>query len=251
MKAREKSLAFLRLEKLACPTNSLSMWYNRHMINERFNRLTVLSEAPDSTSKHRKWSCICDCGGTKNARQDHLKKGLVGSCGCLQKERTRLAVRKPNRFEIKDDHVVVYANNTGSEFYVDLDDWPKVSEHGWYENDKGYLCSRVDGKIARLHRLIMCPEDGILVDHKDMSPANNRRSNLRLCTNSQNLMNKSESSNNKSGMRGVFWVDRHRKWVARIQQKHIGYFAKFEDAVTARKKAEKELFGEFAPETGS
>ena len=57
-------------------------------------------------------------------------------------------------------------------------------------------------------------------------------------------------SNNTSGVTGVNWDKRYNKWEARIKkdykQIHLGYFNDFEDAVKARKDAEKKYFGEFA-----
>lgn len=216
------------------------------MTNERFGRLVVLSESADSIPRRRKWLCHCDCGNEVAVRQDHLKSGATTSCGCVQKERVRSAVKKPNRFEIKGDHVVAYANNTGAEFYVDLEDWPRVSQHGWYQGEKGYLYSRVYGKLTRLHRMIMLAEDSLQVDHKDRNPANNRRSNLRLATNAQNQMNQSERANNTSGKRGVTWREDRQKWVVRVSTKHIGMYSDFDEAVAARDKAAKEIYGEFA-----
>ena len=218
------------------------------MVNERFGRLVVLSLSDESTPKRKKWNCLCDCGNEKVVRQDHLKYGVTSSCGCLHKERSRAANRNPNRFEIKNDHVVVYANNTGSEFYVDLDDWPKVSQHGWYEGKQGYLLSRIDGRLTRLHRLIMNADSDIQVDHKDRNTSNNRKSNLRFATNAQNQMNKLPGDRNKSGKRGVFWREDRQKWLVRVSHTHIGMYSDFDEAVAAREKAEKEMYGEFVPD---
>lgn len=120
--------------------------------------------------------------------------------------------------------------------------------------DDGYLMIRIDGKLYRAHRLVFLTMTGEFpptdVDHINGIRTDNRWSNLRLATRSQNLRNKSIQSNNTSGALGVSWDKRRKKWEYRIKAEgvqHIGVFAEFEDAVAARKAAEIKYFGEFAP----
>lgn len=57
------------------------------MIGQRFGRLTVVANV---TSKGRsRFLCECLCGNKKTIRMDHLKRGLVVSCGCYQEERRK------------------------------------------------------------------------------------------------------------------------------------------------------------------
>ncbi len=62
-------------------------------------------------------------------------------------------------------------------------------------------------------------------------------------TNKQNHQNKSKPSNNTSGHPGVSWNKRYSKWQAYIahnyKQVHLGYFTDIEEALSARKAAEK------------
>jgi len=87
------------------------------------------------------------------------------------------------------------------------------------------------------------------IDHKDRNGLNNKINNLRLATRSDNCKNRSMAENNTSGVTGVYWHIRRRKWAAQIKwngkQKHIGYFVNKEDAKQVRKEAEKKYFGEF------
>lgn len=92
---------------------------------------------------------------------------------------------------------------------------------------------------------------GMEVDHINGDPLDNRTSNLRLATTSQNHINKHKvPSNNTSGHIGVTWFAPTEKWHARIQvsgrSKHLGCFSVLQDAIDARKKAEVEHFGVFA-----
>lgn len=116
---------------------------------------------------------------------------------------------------------------------------------------------RLNGKIKhyRAHNLIWFMEtgyqvpDGFIVDHKNGNGLDNTWSNLRLATNSQNCMNRGLQSNNISGLSGVRFDPSRGKWKAEIKvnrkYKHLGRFNSFEEAVSVRLKAEKELFGEF------
>lgn len=101
-----------------------------------------------------------------------------------------------------------------------------------------------------MHRQIMNSPTGLEVDHRDRDRLNNQRSNLRLATRSQNATNKSIQSNNTSGYRGVYWLKRDKKWLARvgINGKFInaGLFKDKRQAALAYNKKAIELFGEFA-----
>lgn len=64
-------------------------------VGKKFGRLTVVSLS-DRTSKNRKnyFVCRCDCGKTKDIRDDHLKSGRVVSCGCFAAENARVRMTK-------------------------------------------------------------------------------------------------------------------------------------------------------------
>lgn len=59
-------------------------------VGRKFNRLRVVRKITPvrcrSDRVHFTWECVCRCGKTKEVRGNHLLKGLVQSCGCLQKE---------------------------------------------------------------------------------------------------------------------------------------------------------------------
>mgnify|MGYP001579989416 CR=1 FL=1 len=78
----------------------------------------------------------------------------------------------------------------------------------------------------------------------------NKKDNLRICTNSQNGMNRKLNNNNTSGHKGVHWHKFSKTWHARIlmckKRKHLGQFDTKKEAAIAYNKAAKEFFGEFA-----
>ena len=89
-----------------------------------------------------------------------------------------------------------------------------------------------------------------LVDHIDGDKSNNKINNLRLASKSENGRNRVNlPSNNTSGVIGVCWDKKAKKWKAFImingKQKHLGYFINIEDAIKARKEAEIKYFGDF------
>ena len=101
-----------------------------------------------------------------------------------------------------------------------------------------------------MHVEIMQPRDGQQVDHINGDGLDNRRSNLRIATQSQNNANRRISHRNSSGFKGVSWAKRERRWCASIKiggkSRGIGYFRDREEAARAYDARALELFGEFA-----
>lgn len=128
---------------------------------------------------------------------------------------------------------------------IDLDDVERVRVCRWCFDGK-YV--RKSDK-QRLHRFIMDCPDNMIVDHINMNRLDNRKSNLRICTKSQNNMNKRKQSNNTSGITGVVWDKQNNKWIAQIninsRNIKLGRFSTIEEAIEARKQAELEYFGEY------
>jgi len=116
--------------------------------------------------------------------------------------------------------------------------------------DSGYVQIRYKGILYRAHTLAWFFITGnlVLIDHKNRIRNDNRITNLRPATQSQNLANSNHY--NPAGFRGVF--RKGRGYSAQIccnyQVYHLGTFASAELAAEAYKKKAKELFGEFADE---
>lgn len=111
------------------------------------------------------------------------------------------------------------------------------------------------GKRFPVHRVIWEMHNGpipagMVIDHKDMDAMNNVLSNLRLATKSQNAFNVRRSKNNRSGIKGVVFSTRDKKWTAQIgfdgKQKHLGSFHTKGLAAVAYAKAAIRYHGEFA-----
>lgn len=152
-------------------------------------------------------------------------------------------------------------NGRGKFCIVDDEDYPTlVKKRWWYHfgnttKDNGYAFSKVDGnpyKNITMHRFIVQPPIGFIVDHVNGNHLDNRRSNLRICNFRQNQQNKKISKSNKSGYKGVVFEKRSNKnpWVAyiRIDNKgiNLGCFATRELAALAYNNAAIKYFGDFA-----
>ena len=144
--------------------------------------------------------------------------------------------------------------------------WRKLSAGRWKlitpgNNGGIYTCLDICGRTCRLHRIIaeVFLNDGKPltatqqvdhIQHADGSHTQDRLSNLRVASSSQNGMNQRIARNNTSGYKGVSWEKKANKWRATIvscgRTKYLGYFPTAEAAALAYDKAAKELHGEFA-----
>lgn len=113
-------------------------------------------------------------------------------------------------------------------------------------NSGGYLIVYIFDTPYQAHRVIWKMIKGVepdIVDHKDRNKKNNLIGNLRSADTNSNLRNKSKYKNNTSKMTGVRKMKDSGKWMARINVQgesiYLGLFTKFEDAKSARIKANK------------
>ena len=127
---------------------------------------------------------------------------------------------------------------------------------GFKSND--YLRIKVGRREYMAHRLAWLYMTGEWpteqIDHINGTKDDNRFSNLREATNQENHRNRTRlPSNNTSGHVGVYWKRKRQKWCAQIkingEVKVLGSsFDSKQDAIAARREAEKKYFGEFAPD---
>lgn len=226
------------------------------LTGQKFGRLFVVKRIEDLITKKgnrfTRWLCSCDCGNDVIVLSSALtrKKRPTLSCGCLQID--KVSGITPNNYEFTNEYVVGYTSNTNKPFIFDLDDFDRVSKYHWYEEGNGYIRSSSKKKEDKvfLHRLIMGFPTNIGIDHINHNILDNRKSNLRVATTSQNAMNRTKSSNNTSGVTGVVWVQNRNNWKSEIKINdeaiYLGSYDKFEDAVKVRKEAEEKYFGEYS-----
>lgn len=95
-----------------------------------------------------------------------------------------------------------------------------------------------------MHRVIMNAPKGKVVDHINGNGLDNRKKNLRLCTNAENNRNRrSPPSNNTSGYTGVTWNKKRKAWAARVElferDNFLGYFTDKKEAARVAKEFRK------------
>jgi hypothetical protein len=216
-----------------------------------FGKLKVLRQIDDyispNTGRHyAQWLCECDCDNHTKVivQQNHLKSRHTSSCGCLQKEQTT----KANKYNLFDDCGVLWTSNTNEKVYFDLNDAEKVLQYCWLKDCEGYPSATIEGKRIRLYVFLGLKWH----DHKNRNKLDNRRKNLRPCNYNQNDMNKGLRRDNTSGVIGVYWFDRNKKWKAQInidgKTKNLGTYINKDEAIKSRLVAEAEHYKEFAPQ---
>lgn len=220
----------------------------KDLTGQDFGYLSVLYKTHPNENGEMLWMCRCKCGNIVEVNGCRLRNGLTRSCGCYQKEQNRKSKHKHNIFYLRENYYVGVTNNTNKEFYFDIDDYEKIKDICWYENDQGYIMGLINGNHIRMHRYILNINDDKIVDHINQNRADNRKLNLRYATKQTNAINRKANVNNKTGIKGIDKIS-NGKYSARIMINYktiyLGCFENINDAVKARKDAEKKYFGEF------
>lgn len=217
----------------------------------KFGRLTVIRQEGRKNNRIA-WLCRCECNNTTIKITEYLKKNYKCSCGCWASEIFAEACRKrskTNTYDLSKEYGIGYLSS-GDTFLFDKEDYEKIKDINWAKDGNGYATN----KNIKLHRLVTdCPK-GKEVDHINHNKLDNRKANLRVCNHSDNLKNQSKHSTNKSGYTGVGFHKASNKWRARITVDYkcyeLGDYDTIEEAVKARKEAEKKYYGEFSNSYG-
>jgi len=165
-----------------------------------------------------------------------------------------------NHYRIMGDITVIYLkrrNGSAVQCLIETKDLEIVQSipGSWCIGKKSYTAYGIartfvlleDGKKKQIimHRLVMNDPIGLQVDHINHNTLDNRRSNLRIVTGSENSQNrKGVNDKSKSGIRNVKWVGKLNKWEVRLRvnKKNIwigSYDTKREAAIFASKAREK------------
>lgn len=150
-------------------------------------------------------------------------------------------------------NVIVLSN--GQIALVDAENYEELSQFNWlcsdgYARRNVYIDRRHSQKVY-MHRQILNAPKGLQVDHINGRTLDNRKENLRLCTNAENTRNQRKRNGRySSSFKGVYWSKKDKRWHSRIMVNYktisLGSFQDEIEAAKAYDKAAKELFGEFA-----
>ena len=137
-------------------------------------------------------------------------------------------------------------------------DYYLLSHFKWFVHGNGSnlyaarsaLTSDLRSRIIYLHRQLMNPPPGLVVDHRNCDSLDNRRANLRTVTQAVNMRNRRKRKNTSSRFIGVHFDKQRNKWSVHIRynSKKI-WLGRFDDEIAAAKaydEAAKNHFGEFA-----
>lgn len=141
-------------------------------------------------------------------------------------------------------------------FRIDKEDIGKIRYHKWRISHKHIVTGFGAENIRELsHILLDIPKEKdneTIVDHIDGDPQNNKKDNLRICTQQNNVWNKAFMSGNTPGFIGVSYDKKRDRFMPEIHTEskryHLGRYKTLKEAVYVRYYAEGMLFGEFCNE---
>src|SRR6266849_5084013 len=153
-----------------------------------------------------------------------------------------------------DPSYKIIALTRGQNALVDTSDYEWLTQWNWTAHPRGPYASNgfyakrgmKGGKTVTMHQMIC----GKYYDHRNRNGLDNRRSNLRKATPSQQAWNLSPNRNNTSGFKGVYWNNQRGKWMALIyvhwKRIYLGLFTSKKMAAKARDRAARKYHGRFA-----
>lgn len=139
---------------------------------------------------------------------------------------------------------------------VDDEDYESLAGHRWYAHNNNRSTKRPARRLSGgkrkvvflVHEIMGVPEKGMVIDHINGDPWDNRRANLRLCTHAQNLKNQHRKRKSNGAGKGVHWIG--GAWVVLIcnegERYRIGTFKDRHAAELAYDAAALYLHGEYA-----
>lgn len=152
---------------------------------------------------------------------------------------------KPNKICEKENHIEIEIISKGKKYIclIDKEDYSKVKDYRWSLTWNGYATTKKQKSNLWMHRIVMQYEGKNDIDHINHNKLDNRKSNLRIATRSQNNMNRLKT-------KGYYYDKENEKWRAYIEKDgrriYLGRFETEEEALKSRKEAERKIFKDFS-----
>lgn len=163
-----------------------------------------------------------------------------------RKDRVLDAPFRTTENQVRFDDLIAYISlynkhgNIIGEFMIDEKRWIEIKSLKWWRSKNGYICS--NGKKGKqtilLHRVLTDCPDGMVVDHINHNKSDNRMCNLRVCTNSTNMLNRKKLSRSNTGELGITKNSRDY-YIIEIDNRYIGCSKDFGKAKEMRNNALK------------
>ena len=203
-------------------------WPN--LIGEKFGMLTVMGQAPSTAKGQRRWVCQCDCGTGKIVMGSDLNRGATVSCGCKHKH--DLTGQRIGKLT-----VIGRSDKYGPRGKRQTQLWECLCDCGATTYKATDTLTNPDISMCQ-----NCAAEYAITQ---------ARANLGFESGTQitKIKNRSEASENLSGVRGGYLDRKTGKYRARLKFQgklyNLGSFALLEDTVKARRRGEEEIFDKF------
>lgn len=200
------------------------------MIGQTFGMLTVVGQAPSTPKGQSRWICRCECGTEKVVMGSNLRRGTTVSCGC--KKRNDLTGKKIGKLTVLER-----SDRYGSRGKRQTQLWKCLCECGAITYKATDTLTNSD--------ISMCQDcAGVYATEKARAKAG-----FEAGTQISKIKNRPDTSENMSGVRGVYLDRKTGKYRARLKFQgksyNLGSYTCLEDAVKARKRGEEEIFDQF------